>query len=102
MSHLTSAFRWKKGNFVNATEFGLRPASSSRLAGGVVCEEGRGRIRRCFLARREPFFLHRLHIFICSNGILRKTVLFPPLNRMNVTTVNKDLCCLVLTIYGGL
>ena len=44
---------------------------------------------------------NQMKFSFASNGILRKTVLVPPLNRMNVTTVNKDLCCLVLTVFRG-
>ena len=83
----------------------MRPAPSPGL--GEVCEEGRDlggevggyTIRRCFLARQELFFLHRLYIFHLQviKGILRETVSVPPLNRINVTAVNKDLCQLVLT-----
>ena len=69
--------------------------------GGVV---GGFTIRRCFLARRELCFLHRLYIFHLQviKGILRETVSVPPLNRMNFTAVNKDLCQLVLTGCGGI
>ena len=64
-------------------------------------------IRRCFLARHElhpPCFLHRLYIFHLQviNGILRETVSVPPLNRINVAIVNKDLCQSVLTGCGGI
>lgn len=55
-----------------------------------------------FLLAVNHFFSTGYIFSFASNGILWKTVLFPTLNRMNVTTVNKDLCCLVLTIYGGL
>ena len=55
-----------------------------------------------FLLAVNHFFSTGYIFSFASNGILWKTVLFPPLNRMNVTTVNKYLCCLVLTIYGGL
>lgn len=55
-----------------------------------------------FLLAVNHFFSTGYIFSFASNGILWKTVLFPPLNRMNVTTVNKDLCCLVFTIYGGL
>ena len=69
--------------------------------GGVV---GGFTIRRCFLARRELCFLHRLYIFHLQviKGILRETVSVPPLNRMNFPAVNKDLCQLVLTGCGGI
>ena len=52
-----------------------------------------------FLSRRELCFFHRLYIFHLQliKGILRETVSVPPLNRMNVTAVNKDLRQLVLT-----
>ena len=87
----------------------MRPASSPGL--GEVCEEGRDlggggyTIRRCFLAFfQELFFLHRLYIFHLQviKGILRETVSVPPLNRMDFTAVNKDLCQLVLTGCGGI
>ena len=55
-----------------------------------------------FLLAVNHFFSTGYIFSFASNGILRKTVLVPPLNRMNVTTVNKDLCCLVLTVCGGL
>ena len=69
--------------------------------GGVV---GGFTIGRCFLARCELCFLHRLYIFHLQviKGILRETVSVPPLNRMNFTAVNKDLCQLVLTGCGGI
>ena len=56
-------------------------------------------IRRCFLARQELFFLHRLYIFHLQviKGILCETFSVPPLNRMNITAEHKDLCQLVLT-----
>ena len=61
-------------------------------------------IRRCFLARRELCFLHRLYIFHLQviKEILRETVSVPPLNHMNFTAVNEDLCQLVLTGCGGI
>ena len=58
-------------------------------------------IRRCFLARHKLCFLQRLYIFHLQvmKLILRETVSVSPLNRMNVTAVNKDLYQLVLTGY---
>ena len=80
----------------------LRQASSPRLAGGVVFEEGRGggvyTIRRCFLARHELFSPPVVYISFARNGISRETISVPPLDCMNVTAVSKDLCCLVLTV----
>ena len=69
--------------------------------GGVV---GGFTIRRCFFARCELCFLDRLYIFHLQviKGILRETVSVPPLNHMNFTAVNKDLCQLVLTGCGGI
>ena len=74
------------------------------MAGHGVCEERRGcTIGRCFLARHELFFSPPVIYFsFASHGIPREIVLVPPLNRMNVTAVNKDLCCLVLTVFGGI
>ena len=74
------------------------------MAGHGVCEERRGcTIGRCFLARHELFFFYPpvIYFSFASHGIPREIVLVPPLNRMNVTAVNKDLCCLVLTVFGG-
>ena len=67
--------------------------------GGSGGRGGGYTIRRCFLARHELCFLQRLYIFHLQvmKGILRETVSVPPLNRMNVTAVNKDLYQLVLT-----
>ena len=65
-------------------------------------KRGGAELEGVFLLAVNHFFSTGYIFSFASNGILWKTVLFPPLNRMNVTTVNKDLCCLVLTIYGGL
>ena len=78
----------------------MRPASSPGLGG--FCEEGREWGERGGGGRLYYYyycFLHRLYIFHLQviKGILRETVSVPPLNRINVTAVNKDLCQLVLT-----
>ena len=90
----------------------MRPASSPGL--GEVCEEGRDLggggwwgailLEDVFLLAKNFFFLHRLYIFHLQviKGILRETVSVPPLNRINVTAVNKDLCQLVLTGCWGI
>ena len=80
---------------------GFAKKGGSGGRGGVVVGFTIG---RRFLARRELCFLHRLYIFHLQviKGILRETVSVPPLNRMNFTAVNKDLCQLVLTGCGGI
>ena len=74
------------------------------MAGHGVCEERGGvKLEGVFLLAMNSFFSPPVIYFsFASHGIPREIVLVPPLNRMNVTAVNKDLCCLVLTVFGGI
>ena len=65
------------------------------MGGGVELEG-------VFLLAVNLFFSTSYIFSFASNGILRKTVLVPPLSCMNFTTVHKDFCCLALTVCGGL
>ena len=65
-------------------------------------KEGVVQLEGVFLLVMNSFFSPPVIYFsFASHGIPREIVLVPPLNRMNVTAVNKDLCCLVLTVFGG-
>ena len=69
---------------------------------GFVKKEGGVQLEGVFLLAMNSFFSPPVIYFsFASHGIPREIVLVPPLNRMNVTAVNKDLCCLVLTVFGG-
>ena len=71
---------------------------------GFVKKEGGVQLEGVFLLVMNSFFFYPpvIYFSFASHGIPREIVLVPPLNRMNVTAVNKDLCCLVLTVFGGL
>ena len=70
---------------------------------GFVKKEGGVQLEGVFLLVVNSFFSPPVIYFsFASHGIPREIVLVPPLNRMNVTAVNKDLCCLVLTVFGGI
>ena len=69
---------------------------------GFVKKKGVVQLEGVFLLAMNSFFSPPVIYFsFGSHGILREIDLVPPLNRMNVTAVNKDLCCLVLTVSRG-
>ena len=70
---------------------------------GFVKKEGVVQLEGVFLLVMNSFFSPPVIYFsFASHGFPREIVLVPPLNRMNATAVNKDLCCLVLTVSRGI